>query len=410
MSEGRRMLAVSLMTFVAVLSVWAGDENYYYYYATADAAPTGAGKVYLSTDPQEEEPQYTEGTSEIQFYEYGSSYSYVYGYAQPAEGYLLAGWGTTEELVEVTGNPAMLPVESVTSDAGEPSDVFYPFEPDAVYKALFTRVKVSYASGQSNLGYVSCSKVCNEIGDEVVLTATPADEQCRFAYWTLNGEKISENPLTVTVTGPAEYVAHFESDYAFTLQFPEEGGYIPFSYPLDVAIPMDVRVCRVLCYTLDDNPVQSGQVVLSESFYSLTKNEGCLLYGAGEQTIVVDDWEYSETDEADLLRASGEDGTDISTLPQDGYRYYTFDGEKFVHVTSGIVDAHSAYLAVPDSCGTTAEELAIVRESDVDGIETVKADKTGQKVTGVYDLAGRRVAMPVKKGVYIIDGKKVWVR
>ena len=56
--------------------------------------------------------------------------------------------------------------------------------PTAQFYALFTHVKPTIAIGQSPLGTVSISKVCNEIGDDVTLTATPDESKnATFDYW-----------------------------------------------------------------------------------------------------------------------------------------------------------------------------------------------------------------------------------
>lgn len=412
--EGRRLFAGLVLAFLSTLSLWAGDEKYYYFYATAEPAPTGAGKVYLANSSQEQDIPYEDVEVEIKLTQKGLESWTVYGYAEPAEGYLFAGWGTTTDKVEVMDNPGGLTIESHTNTEDEPDEFGYPLEPDATWKALFTRVKVSYMSGQSSLGEIVCSKPCNEIGDEVVLTATPADEQSRFLYWTLNGEKITDNPLTVKVTGPADYVAHFESDHALILNFPEEGGYLPFSYPYTAYVPSAVEVHSVLCDSLAKNPVQKDKVVTFISSYMVPAGDGVLFYGAGEQTFILEEPdEWTSAQASNLIKASGAEGTDIASLPQEGYRYFTYEDGKFVHTTTAVVAPNSIYLAVPDSCGVTEDVLTVVSGRDVedgDGINEVLAGKDGAKVSGIYDLSGRRVALPAKDGIYIIDGKKVLFR
>ena len=412
--EGKRLFAGLVLVFLSTLSLWAGEDKYYYFYATAEAVPTGAGKVYLAENNQAQDVPFEDGEAELLFTQHMMSSWTIYGYAQPVDGYLFAGWSTTTDRVEVMENPGGLSVESHTSTEDEPDEFGYPLEPDVTYKALFTRVKVSYVSGQSSLGEIACSKPCNEIGDKVVLTATPADEQTRFLYWTLNGEKITENPLTVDVTGPADYVAHFESDHALILNFPEEGGYIPFSSAYSIYVPDAVDIHSVMCESLDNNPVQKDKVVTFTSTYMVPAGDGVLLYGAGEHTFILEEPdEWTTVSETNLIKASGVEGTDIASLPQEGYRYFTYEDGKFVHTATAVVEPNSIYLAVPDSCGMTEDVLTVVSGSDMedgDGIEEVLAEKKGAKVSGVYDLSGRRVALPAKDGIYIVDGKKVLFR
>lgn len=49
----------------------------------------------------------------------------------------------------------------------------FPISPDTTFYALFTHVAVDVCTGQDSLGTAKISKVCNDINDEVTLTATP---------------------------------------------------------------------------------------------------------------------------------------------------------------------------------------------------------------------------------------------
>ena len=79
------------------------------------------------------------------------------------------------------------------------------------------------------------------------------------------------------------------------------------------------------------------------------------------------------------------------------------DGSLIV-LTSGAFDAYSA------SEGYTANFSNLFRidvVADETGIEDVKGD--GVNVEAIYDLQGRKVENP-SKGLYIINGKKVYVK
>ena len=52
-------------------------------------------------------------------------------------------------------------------------------------------------------------------------------------------------------------------------------------------------------------------------------------------------------------------------------------------------------------------EITLTYTNGETGISEVKAENG--KVKGIYDLQGRKVANPAK-GIYIIDGKKIFVK
>ena len=105
-------------------------------------------------------------------------------------------------------------------------------------------------------------------------------------------------------------------------------------------------------------------------------------------------------------------GVSLDTLSTEDKSYYILKDGQFVRATEGFVEPNSAYLAMPDSCGVTAETLTIDGGSIVMDINGVKADvpAASPRVSGVYDLAGRRLVAPDRNGIYIIDGKKVLYR
>lgn len=47
---------------------------------------------------------------------------------------------------------------------------------------------------------------------------------------------------------------------------------------------------------------------------------------------------------------------------------------------------------------------------DADGLENIATDANEQRNSTVFDLTGRRIQQPTRKGIYVIDGKKVIVK
>lgn len=407
-----RLCVLAMLLFAAVNS-YAGEQSYHYFYVKMQALPTGKGLVYVDT-LSTAEPNYKESMDyKFMAYVIDQSPSFTLNaWVQPAEGYMFAGWSDNgETLVSRSGDlKTQLGVDSKTAgqEAGLDLPTFYPYEPDSIYYAMFARVVTRYVPGEEELGKIEISKVLNDLGDEITLTATPNYGNCRFEYWTNSkGERITDNPLSLTVNGPDAYTAHFDCDSTLRLTFPEEGGYMLYSNPQSAYLAGNMVANMVY-----PDSVSDGNVNLFGSVYSVNANQGYLLYGEGECTIsfYTDAMGGFFTD--DLLISSGADGVSIDTLDTEGKSYFLYQGGQFVRATEGFVEPWTAYLAVPDTCNVTADVLTINGGSLETGIRDVKADakKVPSKVQGVYDLAGRRLMAPGKDGIYIIDGKKVVYR
>ena len=90
----------------------------------------------------------------------------------------------------------------------------------------------------------------------------------------------------------------------------------------------------------------------------------------------------------------------------DDLTNYAFNGLKFVMVRSALdIAANRAWLSIPTS---TARSITLV----FDDLTEVKEVKGVKEVTegDWYDLSGRKVNAPTKKGVYILNGRKVVVK
>jgi len=87
---------------------------------------------------------------------------------------------------------------------------------------------------------------------------------------------------------------------------------------------------------------------------------------------------------------------------------YAFNGKQFVWVMTDLpVAANKAWLAIP---AATARSITLTFEGETTGVGHTEITEITEKAGGVYDLSGRRVAKPAKKGVYVKDGRKVVVK
>ena len=405
---------------LAVLAAWAvssfaGSSSYHYFWAKMETLPSGKGLVYADTTAVEEVVPDFQETQDYKFMAdaLDDDPSTTFNvWVKPAEGYLFSGWSSDgETLIAYDGTtPTTLTVTAKTEGRADGIDLpmFYPLEPDSTYYAMFARVVTRYVPGEEDLGKIEISKVLNDVGDEITLTGTPNYDNCSFAYWTdSKGNRITDNPLVLTVSEAETYTAHFDCDSAYRFTFPEEGGYILWSSPKAAYLAGNMNGNVVY-----SDSIVNGNVNLLEYGFSVNANQGYLLYGEGECTITYYDDPYASFLADDLLISSGENGVSIDTLSTKGKSYFLYQGGRFVRATEGFVEPWTAYLAVPDTCNVTADVLTINGGSLETGIEDVKADakKASAKVQGVYDLAGRRLMAPGKDGIYIIDGKKVLYR
>ena len=86
---------------------------------------------------------------------------------------------------------------------------------------------------------------------------------------------------------------------------------------------------------------------------------------------------------------------------------YALNGKQFVWVMNAIpVAANKCWLQIPNS-EVTARNISIVF-SDATGIDSMVNGQWSMDTW--YDLSGRKVNKPTKKGVYIMNGRKVVVK
>mgnify|MGYP002620926691 CR=1 FL=1 len=89
---------------------------------------------------------------------------------------------------------------------------------------------------------------------------------------------------------------------------------------------------------------------------------------------------------------------------------YAFNGQQFVWVKNPVsIAANKCWLAVPVTGVSSARALSIVFDSETTGIGSVLSGTTAEG--DWYDINGRKHATkPTRKGVYILNGKKVVIK
>ena len=365
-----------------------------------------------------------------------------YPHAVPSEGWIFAGFSLAKVVREEvegedvfvfndsiydTDNPSSNTyLEAAFSDADQTIALSsFPMAPTAQFYALFTHVKPTIAIGQSPLGTVSISKVCNEIGDDVTLTATPDESKnATFDYWVnMNTqEKIAQNPLEVkNIQESAVYEAHFKSDKAITMEFPEEGGYKIVYFDKGYVMP----ATNVVDNPFDFWGISTNNLKVTEDSSAYYIQPGDLrnwlypgnphiLYGKGLMTFVEnDEMQKSNSNE---LEWSGDNGVNVADLSLDK-KYYSVNLEKKqfeLLADDAVIAPKTAYFAMPVECYTAhnvEKAPSIVywyKPETSTGIEEIQQETaTVGNAKGIYSIDGKKMNAIPAKGLYIVNGKKV---
>ena len=454
-SASIKLGALALVFLASTGIANAGETKWGDYYATLSAYPTGAGLVYAEVP----ESSVTESEDEMSdlftdmktpaesvdvkfMYNDVSTYTPFYPHAVPSEGWIFAGFSLAKvvrdevegedvfvfnDSIYDTDNPSSNTyLEAAFSDADQTIALTsFPMAPTAQFYALFTHVKPTIAIGQSPLGTVSISKVCNEIGDDVTLTATPDESKnATFDYWVnMNTqEKIAQNPLEVkNIQESAVYEAHFKSDKAITMEFPEEGGYKIVYFDKGYVMP----ATNVVDNTFDFWGISTNNLKVTEDSSAYYIQPGDLrnwlypgnphiLYGKGLMTFVEnDEMQKSNSNE---LEWSGDNGVNVADLSLDK-KYYSVNIEKKqfeLLADDAVIAPKTAYFAMPVECYTAhnvEKAPSIVywyKPETSTGIEEIQQETaTVGNAKGIYSIDGKKMNAIPAKGLYIVNGKKV---
>ena len=454
-SASIKLGALALVFLASTGIANAGETKWGDYYATLSAYPTGAGLVYAEvpesyvTESEDEmsdlftDMKTPAESVDVKFmYNNYDTKTYFYPHAVPSEGWIVAGFSQAKVVRdEVEGEDVFVFNDSIYDTDNPSSNTYleagfsdadqtialssFPMAPTAQFYALFTHVKPTIAIGQSPLGTVSISKVCNEIGDDVTLTATPDESKnATFDYWVnMNTqEKIAQNPLEVkNIQESAVYEAHFKSDKAITMEFPEEGGYKIVYFDKGYVMP----ATNVVDNTFDFYGIDINNLKVTEDSSAYYIQPGDLrnwlypgnphiLYGKGLMTFVEnDEMQKSNTNE---LEWSGDNGVNVADLSLDK-KYYSVNLEKKqfeLLADDAVIAPKTAYFAMPVECYTAhnvEKAPSIVywyKPETSTGIEEIQQETaTVGNAKGIYSIDGKKMNAIPAKGLYIVNGKKV---
>lgn len=197
------LLFAALLTY---LSVFASSTTFSYTYSVKS---TGQGTVYASTEDEFNPTHQTQINNKTGSFSVTSSSSQssakqdFFLDALPNQGYGFVQWRKVDANGNNIGtNPIGTTRKSKKTEdlSSSGSNVFY-------YEADFAETMVSVGTADPAKCQVYIDKEINAVGDVVTLTASTNDNY--MISWTLNGQTVStENPLVVTVTEQAHYVAN----------------------------------------------------------------------------------------------------------------------------------------------------------------------------------------------------------
>ena len=232
----KKLIIAAAMVLMGTTTALANEANIIW--VKAEAYPTGAGTVYTDFGQVEEEQKEYDATSEFKR-SHNADISSAYVWTQPAEGYLLSGFARdngnqiydngTDLQVKVRADgfftavydPTVYNGSSTTEAIENANEALEELEnPTDYIFAVFSQGAVArVAEDQIGCGNAYADKLYTEPGDKVTFTAygdafSPQGggvKYHRFDHWTdAAGNTVgTERELTITVSGPEIYYAHF---------------------------------------------------------------------------------------------------------------------------------------------------------------------------------------------------------
>ena len=272
--------------------------------------------------------------------------------------------------------------------------------------ATFSKIDYTISIPESfDNGSITVSKTTANYGDTITLTITPAKN---YMLGTLVVKDAAGNPIEVTngkfvmpagtVTISATFViAGFEITVG-------PGEYATFYK--EVALYVEDEDAEL--YTITS--VTDTEAVLSDKLNVVAANTPMLVYNKGteEKTFLL----IPTEEKADQVNVADEfKGTlEAQEMPAstEGNDYYVCTGKEFVWVMNeGRIGANRCWLEIiAQAAGARANTRSITGGGETTSMKNLTpALSEGEGVW--YDLQGRKVEKPNRKGIYIHNGKKV---
>ena len=181
-------------------------------------------------------------------------------------------------------------------------------------------------------------------------------------------------------------------------------------YTFSSTLPLDFTGTGVEAYTAAYN--STTQKVELTRVYKVPANTGLFIKGTADDIpVLTGDADVIGTN--NLVAVSAE--TTVAATDGDNTNYVLALADKndesqgvvFLKAADTTVGAGKAYLQIPTASAPAPQLMLSFGDVIATGINMVQGD--GFKVNGYYDLQGRKVMNP-KKGLYIVNGKKVVIK
>lgn len=189
-----------------------------------------------------------------------------------------------------------------------------------------------------------------------------------------------------------------------TANVPDDLGYITFCHSENVIIPNGIRA-----YAATGANNGNSYITLQEFSNVIPAGEGCLigapmgiysLLVGGEAVMPPGNYLVGYCGDApyETVSVDGQSACYILTIVDDALVF----GKK---ETDFKVYQGKAYLRLPGAVDSNTLSIYL----GTSGIQSVGIEKKPQP-SGIYNLSGQRIEEITTPGIYIIDGKKVWIR
>lgn len=160
-------------------------------------------------------------------------------------------------------------------------------------------------------------------------------------------------------------------------------------------------------YTITE--VSESTATLSDASDAMPKNTPMLVYNKGTEDKTFLLIPCNDPDLALTVAPEFKGTVDPMTVygSNNSYNTYAFNGKQFVWMKNDmIIGANKCYLVIPTGSGLAARSITLVNNSPTAiGATLMNNEKMNNEP--LFDLNGRKVINPTKKGIYIKNGRKV---
>ena len=160
-------------------------------------------------------------------------------------------------------------------------------------------------------------------------------------------------------------------------------------------------------YTITE--VSESTATLSDASDAMPKNTPMLVYNKGTEDKTFLLIPCNDPDLALTVANEFRGTVDPMTVygSNNSYNTYAFNGKQFVWMKNDmIIGANKCYLVIPTGSGLAARSITLVNNSPTAiGATLMNNEKMNNEP--LFDLNGRKVINPTKKGIYIKNGQKV---